>query len=694
MRKGVDVKSLWRGAWVCAMLSAAAAYGALRNDSDGMNDPAARDWPMHGRTAKEERFSPLAQITQANVGQLGLAWYHEFDTDRGQEATPIVVDGKLYVSTAWSKVFAFDAATGAALWSYDPKVPGAKGFDACCDVVNRGVAVDGNRVFVGTIDGRLIALDRASGKPLWTAQTTDPAKSYTITGAPRVVRGKVVIGNGGAEYGVRGYVSAYDAATGKLVWRFYTVPGDPAKGPDHAASDSVMAKAAASWSGRWFDKGGGGGTVWDAIVYDEELNRLYIGVGNGGPYNYAVRSDGKGDNLFLASIVALDPDTGRYIWHYQENPQESWDYTATQPMTLADLTIDGKPRKVLMQAPKNGLFYIVDRTTGKPISATPYTRINWATGIDPKTGRPLENPNIRYADKPVMLMPGAAGSHNWFPMAFSPRLNLVYFPISRNAGQLYTAQKPFQYRAKGWNTGIELSSGDIPDNQIKAIAATQTGALIAWDPIARKARWAVEHPYQNNGGVLATAGDIVFEGTSDGHFYGYAADTGRQVWSYDAGNGIIAGPISYAVGNVQYVAVMAGFGGSGVSAGFLLPQRRRLPGRLLVFRLRGKATAPTYPPEQVSDFKAEPPKASPETIAHGRQVYSANCMVCHGVNAIAGVLPDLRKSMLITDRQAFDAVVVDGALADNGMVGFKDKLPAEDIEAIRAYLQERSAAQH
>ncbi|WP_232476176.1 PQQ-dependent dehydrogenase, methanol/ethanol family [Flavisphingomonas formosensis] len=686
------MKSIWRVAVLGVTLLSGAAFTMVPSQ-DSLSDPSARDWAMHGRTASEQRFSPLGQISQANVAGLGLAWYHEFDTDRGQEATPIVVDGKLYVSTAWSKVFAFDAASGTPLWSYDPQVKGAKGFDACCDVVNRGVAVDGGHVFVGTLDGRLIALDRTTGKPAWSVQTTDPAKPYTITGAPRVVRGKVIIGNGGAEYGVRGYVSAYDAATGKLVWRFYTVPGDPKKGPDGAASDPIMAKAASTWSGRWYDEGGGGGTVWDSIVYDEELGRLYIGVGNGGPYNYFVRSDGKGDNLFLASIVALDPDTGRYIWHYQENPQESWDYTATQPIALADLVIDGKPRKVLMQAPKNGLFYVIDRTTGKPISATPYTQINWASGIDPNNGRPIEKPDIRYPEKPVLLMPGASGSHNWYPMAFNPRLNLAYFPISRNNAQLYTPQKPFQYRKQGWNTGIELAPAAIPDDQIAPIAASQTGALIAWDPIAGKPRWAVEHPYQNNGGVLATGGDLVFEGTSDGYFYAYAANTGKQLWRYEAGNGIIAGPISYAVGNVQYVAVMAGFGGSGVSAGFQAHQHRRLPGRLLVFRLGGTASAPAYPPEPVSTFKAETPKVPAATIERGRIVYNNNCMVCHGVNAISSILPDLRKSMLIADAQAFDAVVADGALADNGMVGFRDKLPAADIAAIRAYLQERSAAQ-
>ena len=649
---------------------------------------------MHGRTSGEQRFSPLTQIDGASVNRLGLAWYHEFDTDRGQEATPIEVGGRLYVSTAWSKVFAFDAASGKPIWAYDPEVAGQKGFDACCDVVNRGVAVDGGRVFVGTLDGRLVALDAASGKPLWSVQTTDRSKPYTITGAPRVVHGKVIIGNSGAEYGVRGYVSAYDAASGKLVWRFYTIPGDPAKGPDGAASDPIMAKATASWSGHWFDYGGGG-TAWDAIVYDQELNRLYIGVGNGGPYNYAVRSDGKGDNLFLASIVALDPDTGRYLWHYQENPQESWDYTATQPIMLADLKIGGTMRKVLMQAPKNGLFYVIDRTTGKPISAAPYGQVNWTSGLDPKTGQAIEKPAIRYADKPVLLMPGASGSHSWHPMAYDPARQLVYIPVTRNDAMLYTPLKPFRFRPGSWNTGVDFSKTPIPNDPaaLRAIAATQTSALVAWDPVAGKPRWSVEHPYQNNGGVLATAGDLVFQGTADGKFNAYGAGDGRQLWSYSAGNGIIAGPISYAINGVQYVAVMAGFGGSAISAGFLSPQKARRPGRLLVFRLDGKAQAAAYPALEQAAFRASAPQVPAAMIEQGRIAYTANCMVCHGGNAIGGILPDLRKSPLIEDRTAYNSVLVEGALTQNGMVSFKDKLSLNDIEAIRSYLRAQSAAQ-
>ncbi len=363
------------------------------------------NWLSHGRTYDEQRYSPLEDINDGNVKDLSLAWAVEFDTNRGQEATPIVVDGVMYLTTAWSKVMAVDAATGKVLWKFDPQPIGAKGAHACCDVVNRGVAVWQGKVFSGTIDGRLIALDAATGEKLWDVVTVDQSKPYTITGAPRVVRGKVIIGNSGAELGVRGYVSAYDAESGKLVWRFYTAPGNPADGPDGAASDEAFARfAGKTWNGNWWEMGGGG-TVWDAIVYDPEFDQLLIGVGNGSPWNHRARSAGKGDNLFLSSILALDPDTGKYKWHYQVNPGETWDFTATQQITLADLTIDGKVRKVAMQAPKNGFFYVIDRSNGKLISAEAYAPQNWAERIDVATGRPVEKPEARFADAPFLIYP-------------------------------------------------------------------------------------------------------------------------------------------------------------------------------------------------------------------------------------------------------------------------------------------------
>ncbi len=384
------------------------------------------NWLTYGRDYAEQRFSPLAAINRANVGQLGLAWYADMDTARGQEATPLVIDGQLFVTTAWSKVKAYDATTGAPLWEYDPQVPGETGVKACCDVVNRGLAAWGDMLFLGTLDGRLVALDRASGREVWSTVTVDQSMSYTITGAPRVIDGKVIIGNGGAEFSTRGYVSAYDAATGEMLWRFYTVPGSPAEA---AGEPAHLAAARETWSGEWWHLGGGG-TVWDAMAYDPALDLLYIGVGNGSPWNQAYRSPGGGDNLYLSSIVALRPGTGEYVWHYQTTPGDTWDFTATQHIMLADLEIGGRQRQVLMQAPKNGFFYVIDRATGELISASNYVPQNWTTGIDPATGRPIEVPAARY-DKtgvPFVSTPGAGGGHNWHPMAFDPGAGLVFIP--------------------------------------------------------------------------------------------------------------------------------------------------------------------------------------------------------------------------------------------------------------------------
>ena len=658
-----------------------------------MAPAASGEWRVNGGTNDEQHYSPLQQISQSNVGRLGLGWFYEFDTDRGQEATPIVAGGRIYVSTAWSKVFAFDAGSGKLLWSFDPKVRGDKAFEACCDVVNRGVAVEGNRVFFGALDGRLIALDAGTGKALWSVQTTDPKKPYTITGAPRVVRGKVIIGNGGAEYGVRGYVSAYDAASGKMAWRFYTVPPNPKSGPDGAASDPQIPMMAATWHGEgWLN--GGGGTVWDSIVYDEKYNQLYIGVGNGGPYDYGIRSQGKGDNLFLSSIVALNPDTGKYIWHYQQIPGESWDYSATQNMILATLSIGGQSRDVLMQVPKNGLFYVIDRRTGVPVSATPVVPVSWFKGFPAGSWRPSIDPKAYYSKGSALVSPGMTGVHSWHPMAFSPTSGLVYVPIQANNAAGYTALKTFKFNPHGWNTGTDLTEVRLPEDpaRIEAIAKGATGALVAWDPVAQKARWRVDQQYERNGGVLATAGGLVFQGTPDGRFVAYAADTGRKLWEYAAGNGIIAAPISYELNGQQYVAVMAGFGGSTIATGFQFPQRERRAGRLLIFRLDGKASAPAYPTIPRPALQITEPEAPAATIKVGEATFANNCLVCHGLGAIGGILPDLRRSPAITDKVVFKSIVLDGALTSQGMISFRHRLSDADAEAIRKYLQYRARA--
>ena len=686
---------LVRGLAFAAILSLAACNPAANAPKPGAIDAtrltaAANEpgqWMSYGRTYDEQRFSSLDKINGANVAKLGLAWHAEFDTDRGQQATPIVVDGTLYTTTAWSKVFAFDAKTGAAKWSYDPQVDGATGFKACCDVVNRGVAVWNGKVFVGALDGRLIALDAATGKEAWSVVTVDQSKPYTITGAPRVVKGKVIIGNGGAEYGVRGYVSAYDAETGALAWRFYTTPNPEGK-PDGAASDAVMAeKAGATWSDGAWKKSGGGGTVWDAMAYDPELNTLYVGVGNGSPWNHRVRSGGKGDNLFVSSILALDADTGAYKWHYQTTPGESWDYTATQHIMLADLTIDGKPRKVLMQAPKNGFFYVLDRTDGALISAKNYVPITWAKGVDLATGRPIENPEARYAKSPALVFPAPFGGHSWHPMAFNAKEGLVYIP-AMSVPSVYGDDKKFAYRDGAWNTGTDFLLAAIPDDEAQRVAMKSMlkGMLIAWDPVKQEARWTVEHPYFWNAGVLSTAGGLVFQGAAEGKFRAYEAATGKELWSYETTNGVISAPSTYEIGGEQFVAIMVGFGGSGaVSTAGVNPDRPRLPGRLLVFKLGGKATAPAYeiPAKAPIDLAGVSSKGDAKS---GFALYMSNCAVCHGQNASGTYLPDLRRSEMVKDEGAFKAVVIDGARAANGMVSFAKYLSPKQAEDVRAYI--------
>ena len=645
------------------------------------------EWLTVARTYDEQRHSPLDKINTTNVGQLGLAWMYEFDTDRGQEATPVVVDGVLYTTTAWSKVYAFDAKTGALKWSYDPKVEGKKGFDACCDVVNRGVAVWKGKVYVGVLDGRLVALDAGTGKEAWSVQTTDTGRPYTITGAPRVVKDKVLIGNGGGEYGVRGYLSAYDSATGKLVWRFYTTP-NPNGQPDNAASDKIMKeKGAATWFGEGWKATGGGGTVWDSMAYDPELDILYAGVGNGTPWNHVKRSDGKGDNLFLSSILALKPDTGEYVWHYQTTPGESWDYTATQHIILADMNVGGVARKVLMQAPKNGFFYVLDRTNGQLISAKPYVPITWAKGVDPATGRPIENPGVRYENAPSLQVPAPFGAHNWHPMAFNPKENLVYIP-AQVIPFAYTPDKGYSYRAGGWNVGTDFLANALPTDkaQIAALKAMVKGELIAWDPVAQKARFTIQHPYFWNAGVLSTGGGLIFQGAAQGEFAAYSASDGKKLWSYQTDNGVIAAPMTYEIDGEQYVAQMVGYGGAGaLSAPFVLPDRPRLPGRLLVFKLGGKATAPAYvrPEKFELDLTGV---TSTGDAKRGFALFHQNCQVCHGPNATGTYLPDLRRSQMLLSSDSWKSVLIDGALAERGMASFSRFIDAKGAEDLRAYV--------
>ncbi|ARS27510.1 PQQ-dependent dehydrogenase, methanol/ethanol family [Sphingomonas sp. KC8] len=654
-------------------------------------DAEPQNWMSNGRGYDEDHFSPLDQINAENVGKLSLAWSYDLDTDRGQEATPIIVDGVMYTSSAWSKVYALDAATGKLLWSYDPEVAGKKAYDGCCDVVNRGVAVWHGKVYVGAFDGRLIALDAATGKPVWSVMTVDPKKPYTITGAPRVVKGKVLIGNGGAELGVRGYVTAYDAETGALAWRFYTAPNPDGKA-DGAASDPIFAKVAdKTWgpNGAW-KQIGGGGTVWDAIVYDQDLDQILIGTGNGSPWNRRIRSGDKGDNLFLSSIVALDPETGAYRWHYQETPGESWDFTATQPIILADIAIDGSPRKVLLHAPKNGYFYVIDRKTGTPISVKNFVPVNWADGYDTKTWRPIERPEARYEENggDWEASPSAFGAHNWHPMAYSPKTGLVYIPA-----QLvpfgYADDKTFKFTPGRWNLGNASARNIGPRDAagLKAVKAASKGRIIAWDPKTQTPRFTIEHDGPGYGGILATAGNLIFQGAPDGRFIAYRADNGEKLWSFDGQSGIIAGAASFAIKGDQYVAVMAGLGGSYALSSPLAPDPHKRPnGRVLVFKLGGTAKLPAY---QRPVMPAAPPAENwpAATVMQGEILYGGNCGFCHGPSTFSsGVIPDLRRSPALADKAMWNAILVDGLLEERGMIRFSQWLKPAEMEAIRAYV--------
>ncbi|WP_170005643.1 PQQ-dependent dehydrogenase, methanol/ethanol family [Pseudopontixanthobacter vadosimaris] len=656
------------------------------------------NWITYGRNYEEQRYSPLDQIDTASVGDLGLAWYADMDTARGQEATPLVMDGKLYLTTAWSKVKAYDAATGTELWSYDPQVPGETAVKACCDVVNRGLAAWGDALFLGTLDGRLVKLDRDTGKVVWEKVTVDQDQSYTITGAPRVIDGKVMIGNGGAEFGVRGYFAAYDADDGEELWRFYTVP----EGDEGADAPAYLRKAARTWSGDTLtgeDGIGGGGTVWDAMAYDADLDLLYVGVGNGSPWSRAYRSPGAdgrgtGDNLYLSSIVAVRPGTGEYVWHYQTTPGETWDFTATQHIMLADLDLGGTTRKVLMQAPKNGFFYVLDRETGEFISGDPYVTVNWASGID-ANGRPIENPETRIdrTGKPALVTPGALGGHNWHPMAFHPGEGLVYIPAFE-AGMLYAPQADWKPdRARGFNIGFDMGAGDLPADEgfRREVAGTINGKLIAWDPVARRARWIVEYPGPWNGGLLATGGGLVFQGTAGSEFNAYNAATGDRLWSFPAQTGVVAPPITYTVGGTQYVAVLAGWGGAYALAadGQLIAKDRpvRNVSRLLVFKLGADGELPAEASFAKAPLDPPPSRASAATIAMGGKAYARYCSVCHGPGAVGStVLPDLRRSGALENKAAWMSIVHDGMLQDSGMASFRDSLSREQMDAVREWI--------
>jgi quinohemoprotein ethanol dehydrogenase len=675
-----------QAAWVFVALAivttAADAQSVSKRD---LRNPDDTDWIMDGRTYDAKRYSPLTLINEDNIAELGLAWYRELDTYRGVEATPLVIEGVLYNIAPWNITTAHDAVTGEVLWEYDPAVPREWGRYACCEPVARGLAAWRDSIIIATLDGRLIALDRDTGTPRWSVQTFDKTQPYSITGAPRVFDGMVVVGNSGADLGVRGFVSAYDADSGELLWKFYLVPGNPADGFENEA----MAMAAETWNGEWW-KLGGGGTAWDSIAYDPDLNLVYIGTGNGSPLVQYFRSPGGGDNLFLCSIVAVDADTGEYRWHYQMAPGEEWDYTCTQSMIQAEIEIDGRERSVLMQAPKNGFFYVLDRVTGELIAANNFVAVNWASQIDPETGRPVENTEIaRFDTEPRLITPGPGGGHNWYPMAFNPETGLAYFPFYEHwfvhaRDETFT---PVPFRSNsGWGgyTGEALQERLALQQSMPA----ERAGLVAWDPVKQEAAWEIPLPRHGNGGVLTTAGNLVIAGTTNQTFAAFRATDGELLWEMPVQSSPVAGPVTYVVDGEQYIAVNAGFGGGAAQVERSIGQNvNRASARLLVFKLGGEVSLPPLPD---APPPSEPPalRADEATVERGAMVFAQTCAECHGQLAIGGV-KDLR-FMTPATHAAFNEIVLEGTLVNEGMASFADILTPANVEDVHAYLIARA----
>jgi quinohemoprotein ethanol dehydrogenase len=682
-------------------------YGAV--DAARLAKAAAEpgEWFTAGGDAGGGYSSRLSSINDRNVSRLGFAWDYPLHTRRGLEATPIVVDGILYTSGNWGRVYALEAATGRELWEYDPGVDAQWGRYACCDVVNRGVAVWKGRVYVASLDGYLHALDAATGRLAWKADTLTGRRNgdfhYFITGAPLVAGDLIVIGNGGADFkGARGSVSAYDAATGAFRWRFFTVPRDPKQG---AQDQPHLDRAMATWNDDYDWSNGGGGSVWDGLAYDPALDLVYLGTANPSPYAIGKDVPG-GDKLYAASILAIRGRSGGLAWYYQEVPGDGWDYDATQKMVLTDLHIGGRPRKVLMQAAKNGYFYVLDRASGELLSAQPFTFVNWTTGIDPKTHRPARNPAADYGRHPALVFPAMAGAHSWQPMSFSPESGLVYIPVIE-APMVYIETSR---RRAGLIEGMFNVAGVPPEDYDPAALASLFGALPplqelaggpqpahwrgvlrAFDPIAGRIVWEQAGSSIWDGGVLSTAGNLVLRGDAAGRLNIFAADSGKLLKQIDIGTSIMAAPMTYRVGAEQYVALMAGYGGGTLIMPFppgSAAQRFGNAGRIVAFKLDGgdvprpALSAATFPPPP-------PREGTAAQIAAGEVLYNRFCSRCHVFGN--GLLPDLRRLSAPTHR-IFYEIVLAGAYGAKGMARWDDVLSRADAEAIHAYLVDQAWA--
>ena len=672
---------------LATVASSAAAQGDVSNKRVLDESASGQNWFLKGGNFRGEHFSPLSQVNKENVADLGLAWATDLPIPDGISATPIVVDGVVYLSGAFSMVYAIDAEDGRVIWSFDPGVRQAFADDPYISWsarVNRGVAVWDGMVLATTADCRLLGLDAATGAQKWSQQTCDTQLGYTITDSPYVGGGKVFVGNAGSESGEknRGYVSAYDAGSGKMLWRFYTVPSDQ---PEENVSPA-MKMAAATWSGDALEKFGGGGSNWNEMTYDPESNLLFFGTAGALPYVYKYRNPDGGDNLFTSSIVAVNADSGEYMWHYQTVPQDSWEYNATMNIILADLRIDGQNRKTLLTAPKNGFQYVLDRLTGELLAADKYAKVNWATHINLETGRPVYDPEGEFWNRPdeatIPTWPNMWGSHSWQPMAWHPGHELLYIPV------LEIPSVVSDYDDGAYNDTLELFT-EVDGEPFSP------GKLIAFDPVQPVTRWSVDYPLPFNGGVLATAGNLVFQDNAEGRFNAFAADTGEEKWSLSTGSAITAAPVSYAVDDTQYILIPIGSGG-GIQ--FVYPQlgatnESQGPTRLLAFSLDGGSEFPSIA-RSVRALPEQPELvASRDVVENGKKLFAGNCGFCHGKNAVArygGSVPDLRFASADTHAQWHD-IVIDGAKRARGMPAFS-YLDVEQSEAIRNYVLSQSEA--
>jgi quinohemoprotein ethanol dehydrogenase len=670
-------------------------------------DRESGQWPIAGRDEAGSYHSPLSDINTSNVTKLGYAWQYKLGTHRGLEATPVMLEGVLYTSGNFGRVYALDAASGRERWVYDPGVDGQYGRYACCDAVNRGVAVSKGRVYVAALDGYLHAIDAVTGKRVWKVDSLPVRSSkapYTVTGAPVIAGNLVLIGAGGGDFrGARGYVAAFDVETGKLQWRFYTVPRNPAEG---AQDQPHLVKAVETWDARHRWEEGGGGPVWDGISYDPSSKLIYIGTGNAAPYDIKEDGRGGGDNLYTACIIALH-ETGQLAWFYQVVPGDMWDFDSTQKMVLADLTVNEKPRKVVMQASKNGFYYVLDRITGELISAKPFAFANWAQGIDPKSGRPIANSTVDYANGPKLIFPWEGGAHSWQPMSFDPHTQRAFIPVMEAGDvQLETSHLPAGLVEGQFTSPIfaaedydpkSLASlyGRLPplENLDRGLPSAKGRAFLrAWDPVKQRLIWEVATEAYWDGGVLSTEGGLVIQGDITGRLNVYAANSGKLLKRTELGGSVMAAPMTYRVGGIQYIAVMAGYGGGQIGAplpGNSAAYRYGNEGRIIALKVGGGPVP--LPAKVLWQPLAQPParEGTRAQIDAGEVLYNRFCSRCHVLGP--GVLPDLRR-LTPAKHQLFYDIVLKGMLAPLGMGRFDDVLTHADAEAIHAYVVDQAWA--